>query len=81
MSETKHSPAFVDSFRAYSVGLCYASVCTSLSLPETTKRLNLEHPTGISPWEKADEKFRTGESNPCQCNENPQTHKHYLFVC
>ena len=68
-------------YEAYSVGLCCASVCTSLSLAETTRRLNLEHPTGIAPWKKVDEPFRTGEPNPCQCNENPKTHKHYLFVC
>ncbi|KKL64602.1 hypothetical protein LCGC14_2163320 [marine sediment metagenome] len=68
-------------YEAYSVGLCYASVCTSLPLEEATRLLNVEHPTGISPWSKADEQFGTGDSNPCPCNENPQTHKHYLFVC
>lgn len=78
MSETKQ--ATLD-FKAYSVGLCFASVCTSLSLSESTQRLNLEYSTGVGPWEKSDEKFRTGDSNPCPCNENPQTHKHYLFVC
>ncbi|KKK94562.1 hypothetical protein LCGC14_2681600 [marine sediment metagenome] len=77
MSDTKQVLNFV----AYSVGLCCASICTSLPLDETTKRLNSECPTGVGPWEKANEGFRTGETNPCPCNENPETHKHYLFIC
>ena len=79
MSETNR--ATLD-FEAYSIGLGYASVCSSLSLAETTERLNLQHPTLISsPWTKADEKFKSGELNPCLCERNPSTHKHYLFVC
>ncbi len=68
-------------FAAYSVGLVCASICTSLPISEATQRLNLAHPTGVGPWTKADEPFRTGQSNPCPCNENPYTHKHYLFTC
>ena len=68
-------------FEAYSMGLVYASICTSLPLDEATQRLNLEYPTGVGPWEKAGKPFKTGEPNPCSCNKNPQTHKHYLFEC
>lgn len=69
-------------FTIYSSGLVYCSVCSSLTLEETTARLNTEQPTGIaSPWALADEPFKGGEPNPCPCNSNPETHKHYLFVC
>lgn len=70
-------------FYAYAVGLVAASVCTSLSLEEATERLNSEHPTGISShWQPSkDERFHTGQPNPCPCQQNPDTHKHYLFNC
>lgn len=74
----KNQPNFV----AYSVGICYASVCTELSLKEATARLNCEQPTGLDHgWHIADEPFGSGESNPCPCNTHPETHKHYLFAC
>lgn len=70
-------------FTVYSVGLCFASVCTSLPLKEATRRLNVEHPTGTrNEWKPSeDATFHSGEPNPCPCNTNPGTHKHYLFVC
>jgi hypothetical protein len=69
-----------DIFNPYTVGLCYASVCSSLSPEETIERLNLEHPTGIAPWTLAEEPFRTGEPNPCPCPDHSNA-KHYLLVC
>lgn len=71
----------MDDFTAYSVGLCYASVCTSLSDDETTARLNAERPTGIGPWRIADEAFANGDPNPRPCDQNPGTHRHVLFNC
>ncbi len=68
-------------FTCYAIGVCCASVCTSLPLEEATARLNAEQPTGIGPWELSGESFATGESNPCPCNVEPETHTHYLFVC
>lgn len=70
-------------FEAYAVGVVCASVCSSLSLEETTGRLNEEHPTGIhSGWALSkDPAFKTGESNPKPCERSPTTHKHYLFNC
>lgn len=70
-------------FEVYSLGLVAASVCSSLSLEETKKRLNEEHPTGIeSQWELSkDKQFRGGQPNPCPCDQHPETHKHYLFNC
>jgi hypothetical protein len=70
-------------FTAYRVGLCLASVCSSLTVEETTERLNISNPTGIdSKWSlSGDETFRNGMSNPCACHDYPDTHKHYLFCC
>ncbi|HEX6970501.1 MAG TPA: hypothetical protein VF174_17040 [Micromonosporaceae bacterium] len=70
-------------FRAYAVGLCSASVCTSLSDEEATERLNSEHPTGISSrWEVADDPtFSDGRPNPLPCDDYPDTHRHILFHC
>lgn len=76
------SPTTTDQFTVYSLGLCYASVCSSLSPEETTERLNREAPTGINhPWSLAEEDFSNGAPNPCACEHTPLTHKHYLFSC
>ena len=73
----------VPEFDAYRVGVMMASVCSSLPLDATGRRLNAERPTGIpSPWQPSgDAAFRSGEPNPCPCERNPETHKHYLFEC
>ena len=69
-------------FEIYSDGLVYISVCSNLGLDETLRRVNIEHPTGISSkWRLSSEGFRTGEPNPCACDTDPETHKHYLFSC
>lgn len=69
-------------FTAYAVGLCCASVCTSLDVEAATVRLNAAHPTGLDHgWTHAEEPFRTGESNPCPCHDHPATHRHFLFIC
>lgn len=70
-------------FVAYSIGLCYAGVCSSLSPEETAERMNIANPTGISsPWKIAeDATFESGQPNPCPCDMNPETHKHYLMSC
>ena len=69
-------------FDIYSLGIISCSVCSNLSLEETTQRLNKENPSGInSKWSLSSEKFRSGEDNPCACNLSPETHKHYLFNC
>lgn len=69
-------------FVPYAVGVCAASVCTSLHPEDAEQRLNQEHPTGIaSRWAlAAGEDFRTGEVNGMQCPDNP-THRHFLFHC
>lgn len=75
-------------FEAYAVGIVTASVCSTLSLEQTTTELNLEHPTEIdTPWEVATlddgalEPFRCGTLNGGPCDKYPATHKHWLFHC
>lgn len=70
-------------FWAYSLGLCSASVCTSLPDDQATDRLNAEHPTGIdSRWSIADgPTFANGQPNPRPCDSWPDTHRHILFHC
>ena len=78
-TETVHKPP---EFWVYAMGVCYASVCSSLGEAETVGRMNSERPTGIGhPWRKARQAFHRGEPNPCPCNRHPDTHKHYLFEC
>lgn len=69
-------------FTIYAIGICSASVCSSLPAEEVKKRMSAE-PTGVSsPWQLAeDDAFADGTPMPCLCNEMPETHKHYLFHC
>lgn len=70
-------------FDVYAIGLCAASVCSSLPPEEIVTRINNEYPTGIdSKWAMSDDPtFRGGEPNPCPCDSGPETHKHYLMEC
>ncbi len=67
----------------YSNGLCYCSVCTSMDDPkEIEAEVNRQNPTGlISRWKISKDLFNTGKKNPNVCNQNPETHKHYLLSC
>ena len=69
-------------FAPYAIGICSASVCSSLPMADVQARMRALK-TGIaSTWEWAKaESFSTGEPNPCPCNQKPKTHTHYLFHC
>ncbi|MGP4092977.1 hypothetical protein [Nonomuraea sp. KM90] len=71
-----------ESFTVITVGLCVATVCTSVTNDEATGRLNVAHPTGISTrWELAGDPFPNGDPNPSPCRDHPDTHRHLLFHC
>lgn len=69
-----------DHFVAYNVGLCFASVCTSLDDLAATARLNNEHPTGVGPWTVHCCPFADGSPNPSPCPDSPER-RHVLFSC
>lgn len=66
----------------YTFGLISLSVCTDESDEDLVVSVNEMHPTGItSKWAiSKDPKFRTGESNPCPCEQDP-SRRHVLMVC
>jgi len=64
----------------YSVGLCYASVCTDDDDATMLASINLSHPTGVGEWQIADEPFASGDPNPCPCNHDAAK-RHVLVVC
>lgn len=69
-------------FTVYAEGLFYASVCSSLTKEQTQDRM-AARPSGTSfGWQLSeDEKFANGQPNPCPCDQQPDTHTHYLFEC
>ena len=67
-------------FTVYAVGLCYASVCTSLAVDDVERWLNIELPTGVTPWRLAAEGFRSGEPNGMPCPDQADR-RHFLFSC
>lgn len=72
-----------EDFHVYAMGLCNASVCTSLTDEQATARINETNPTGIArTWQLSDNStFAGGDPHPCPCNEKPDTHRHLLFSC
>ena len=67
-------------FIVYFEGLCFASVCSSLSQQEVEAKMKM-HLCGISTgWVLSDKGFAGGEPNPSPCDQQPETHKHYLFA-
>jgi hypothetical protein len=72
-----------EEFTVYGYGLVYASVCTTLPAAQVADRMDATCPTGISSrWQlSADERFASGQPNPCPCERNPATHTHYLLEC
>ena len=69
----------------YSSGIMSCSVCADnkLSNKEITKKVNDILPTTISSkWKLSKDKiFQGGQTNPCPCEKNQETRKHYLFNC
>jgi len=77
--EMENDPIYI-----YSLGIVAMSACVAnhITPEELVAYANKQYPTGISSdWSISNEAFKTGETNPCCCNKNPDTHKHYLLVC
>jgi len=70
--------------KVYSNGVVHCSVCVEKELKkkEVEKLVNEINPTGLDDikWKISKEKFRTGESNPTDCKDDPER-VHYLMVC
>jgi len=75
----------MEKVEVYSNGIVSCSACAdnSLSIREITKEVNRINPSEISSkWKLSkDKNFKSGETNPCPCENFPYTRKHYLFVC
>lgn len=69
-----------DEFERLGEGLCYVSVCTSLSDEDAAARVN-EVPAGTSNgWTLSEDKeFADGTPHPTPCPDKPATHRHLLF--
>ncbi len=68
----------------YAVGMVHASACAlnTINISEVERIANMQYPTGVShSWSLHDGSFKSGESNPCPCDEAPETRSHYLLSC
>ena len=72
----------MDDVEIYASGLCYLSVCTTLTdADEIERRVNSQQPSGIeSHWRITGEPFKTGDPNPSPCPDR-QGHQHFLLSC
>lgn len=69
-------------FQALTVGVCAAAACTDMSDKEAVRRMNHDHPTGISSrWAISSSKtFSGGQPHPTPC-EQVRGRRHLLFEC
>jgi len=70
--------------KIYAEGLCHMSVCAAAELKrkQVERAVNAESPTGIShPWRITEKFFIDGKSNPCPCNVDSKTRRHWLLTC
>jgi hypothetical protein len=71
-------------FYVYNSGLCYMSVCVIATMEtyQIEAMANRANPTVEDrEWTITDEPFKTGEPNPCKCDNDPANRKHYLLSC
>lgn len=68
----------------YASGLCHTSACAPMTFngEQVAEAVNAKLPTGLDHgWSiSPDETFRTGQPNPCQC-EQASDRMHWLLVC
>ena len=84
MKYTEIVNGVVEELDIYANGIVHCSVCTNIKDEKRIEQLvNQHNPTGLSYGWHIDSapKFATGQPNPCSCDRNPKTHKHYLMVC
>jgi len=72
----------MEKIEIYSNGIVHCSVCAPKGMKRSilTREVNLQNPTGVSPWRISKESFADGKKNPNQC-EDHEDRQHYLFVC
>lgn len=67
------------------IGLVVASACApnTMSAEDVERAANRLRPTGIEAgWSVSNVKaFKTGEPNPCPCNDHPNERRHWLLEC
>ncbi len=74
----------MDKIICYSVGIVAMSICAEkeISTNQIEKFANTEHPLQILKWKISKDKcFKSGETNPCNCEQFPNDRKHYLLNC
>lgn len=72
----------MEKIQIYSNGLIYCSVCapSDFSREEVERQVNLENPSGVTPWRIDKENFSDGKTNPSPC-EKDKGRTHYLMSC
>jgi hypothetical protein len=70
----------------YGLGIVHASVCAPSDMPIADMLRDANHQTGPigldHGWVLSDDAtFSGGEPNPCPCDQQPDSHLHYLLEC
>lgn len=74
-----------EEIEVYAIGMCYMSVCAPVefTVDDIELIVNMRHPTSMDrKWMlSADAVYVYDRPNPCPCDANPLTKKHYLLDC
>ena len=67
----------------YGIGMVCLSVCApkEMTREEVEVDVNAQHPSGVGPWQIADEPFADGTENPHPCEKEPEHKQHFLLHC
>lgn len=66
----------------YSSGPLALSVCapSGMEIDVVRTRVEQQHPCGTTGgWQKVDDRFASGEPNPCPCNTFPTLRRHWVL--
>lgn len=71
----------LEDINIYNTGICSLSACVpkGYNIKDITKGINALAPLNVNTWEKSEESFSSGHSNPCECQKDV-TREHYLFI-
>jgi hypothetical protein len=71
---------FGEDIVVYGEGLFYASVCTALDDSAADAAMAARAATGTHGWSRsADTHFEGGATNPCPCDQYPDSRRHILY--
>lgn len=79
-SFSRWDASYSETLTVYGEGLVFASVCTSLDNEAADAAMAARPAVGSRGWiRSAETHFDGGQTNPCPCDQEPDTRRHVLY--